>query len=245
MITVSKRRRVREQIATTTAPSTAKPPGMRLDNVEVMRFAVLFVLGGCIGQLGVGTGAVAPRAVARIAKASVSLTVDVQFYGVPLGGVNDVVFVVDKSGSMSGPKLDTAKRQLLDVIDRLPNGTRIGVVFFDNTFWTYPIDDHELVTLTSTNRKYAHNFVGMIDANGSTAAVPALKEAAAIGARHIVFLSDGLANDGGDGDALIALAAEYGHRGIRIDTVGVGDDTDDRVMTRIAEATGGIAKLHR
>jgi hypothetical protein len=39
----------------------------------------------------------------------------------------------------------------------------------------------------------------MIDADGRTTAVPALKAAAAIGARHIVLLSDGLANDGGDG----------------------------------------------
>ena len=210
--------------------------------VEVMRFSFLLVLGGCVGHLGLGTRAVTP--VTRLAAhASVALTFDVQFYGVPLGGANDVVFVVDKSGSMDGPKLDTAKRQLVDVIDRLPDGTRIGVLFFDTTFWQW--NDHELVSLTPANRQYAHNFIGMIDASGRTAAVPALKAAAAIGARHIVLLSDGLANDGGDGDALIALAAEYGRQGIRIDTVGVGDDTDDRVMTRIAEATGGIADLHR
>jgi Ca-activated chloride channel family protein len=235
---------VRERIATIGTPSTAKPRGTRLDDIETMRFAMLLVLGGCVGHL-------TPRLITRVAppaivaKASVSLTFDVQFYGVPLGGANDVVFVVDKSGSMDGPKLDTAKRQLLDVIDRLPDGTRIGVLFFDNTFWDWPSQfDHKLETLTSNNRQYAHNFIGMIEAGGPTAAVPALTAAVAMGARHIVLLSDGLANDHGDGDDLIALAADYGRRGIQIDTVGVGGDTDDRVMTRIAEVTGGISKLY-
>jgi hypothetical protein len=145
---------VRERIATTTSTSTAKRRGTRLDDVEDMRFAMLLVLGGCVSHLGVGTRVVARLPSTIAAKASVSLTFDVQFYGVPLGGANDVVFVVDKSGSMDGRKLDTAKRQLVDVIDRLPDGTRIGVLFFDTTFWEW--NDHELVALTSTNRKYAH-----------------------------------------------------------------------------------------
>jgi Mg-chelatase subunit ChlD len=242
-LTVASPRRVRERIATNLAPSTATPRGTRLDDVEAMRTIALFllVLNNCVGQLGVAM----PRTVARVA-ANTSVTVDVHFYGVPLRGAQDLVFVVDKSGSMDGAKLATAKRELVDVVDRLPDGTRIGIVFFDNTFWTWPSGiDRKLETLTRSNRRYAHNFIDMIDANNSTAAVPALKEAAAIGARHIVLLSDGLANEGGNADDLVALATEYGRRGIRIDTVGVGDDTDDAVMTRIAEVTGGVAKLHR
>jgi hypothetical protein len=262
-------------------------------NAFRMRLALLLVaVTGCVGQLGVGVrgGAVssapppapmssAAGGVAVTGSARASFSLDIQFYGVPLGGAQDIVFVLDRSGSMDGGKLEDAKQQLLGVIDRLPDGTRVGLVFFNAWVqeWTYASlvgataadsvatnskvtkllvgmtaahatrasgNDRRLVGLSPTYRSYAHRFVGNIRANGSTAAVPALRAASTMGARHVVFLSDGLANRGGDGNDLLALAQSFAQAGIRVDTVGLGRDQDYSVLQQMSAMTGGVAVVH-
>jgi hypothetical protein len=263
-----------------------------------MRLALLLVaVAGCVGQVGVGVrgGAVgvpvssappppppmssAAGGVMVTGSANVSFSFDVQFYGVPLGGAQDIVFVLDRSGSMKDGKLDEAKQQLLGAIDHLPDGTRVGLVFFNWSIheWTYASlvgaqaassvattskaakllvglaayqatrasgNDRRLVELSPVYRDYAHRFVERIHAIGSTAAVPALRAASTMGARHIVFLSDGLANQGGDGRDLLALAQGLAQSGIRVDTVGLGRDQDYGVLQQMSAMTGGVAVVH-
>src|SRR5690349_12234955 len=221
-----------------------------------MRGALLaLAVAGCAGQFGVGLGGpirtapppqapAPPRAGVGV---GVALSFDIQFYGLPLGGADDLVFVLDRSGSMDGGKLDGAKSELLGVLDRLPDGTRVGLVFFNTgvaewtlasvvgattsevvggdraTRWLAGASaalvtrasgaDRRLVALSPLYRRHAYGFIGGIDASGSTAAVPALRAAASMGARHIVFLSDGLANTDGDGGELMSLAVAYGQQG--------------------------------
>jgi secreted protein with Ig-like and vWFA domain len=247
-----------------------------------MRGALLaLVVAGCAGQFGVGLGGPVrtapppqPTAAPR-AGVGVALSFDIQFYGLPLGGADDLVFVLDRSGSMDGGKLDGAKAELLGVLDRLPDGTRVGLVFFNTgvaewtlasvagatasdvvggdsaTRWLAGASaalvtrasgaDRRLVALSPLYRRHAYGFIGSIDASGSTAAVPALRAAASMGARHIVFLSDGLANTDGDGGELMSLAADCGRQGVRIDTVGLGEDQDFQVLQTMAASTGGTA----
>jgi len=204
---------------------------------------------------------------------------NIQFYGVPLGGAQDIVFVLDRSGPMDDGKLEGPKQQLLGVIDRLPDGTRVGLVFFNSSIreWTYASlvgaqtadmvqtnsratnwlvaataaqatratgNDRRLVGLSPTYRNHAHRFVSGIVPSGSTAAVPALRSASTMGARHIVFLSDGLANEGGDGNDLLALANGFAQAGIRVDTVGLGSDQDYSVLQQMSAMTGGVAIVH-
>jgi Mg-chelatase subunit ChlD len=68
-----------------------------------------------------------------------------------------------------------------------------------------------------------------------------MREAYAMGARHVVLLSDGLANRGGGPDRLLADAREQAARGVRIDTVGLGLDQKDGTLQAIAAASGGHA----
>jgi secreted protein with Ig-like and vWFA domain len=217
--------------------------------------------------------------VAVTSSARASFSLDIQFYGVPLGGAQDIVFVLDRSGSMDDGKLDDAKQQLLGVIDQLPDGTRVGLVFFNSSIreWTYASlvgaqtsdmvatnskavkwlvgataaqatrasgNDRRLVGLSPTYRDHAHRFIRGINPSGSTAAVPALRSAGTMGARHIVFLSDGLANTGGDGGDLLALAQSFAQSGIRVDTVGLGGDQDYSVLQQMSAMTGGVAIVH-
>src|SRR5687768_1689756 len=252
------------------------------------RLLALLIASGCAGHIGVvgvggGTGgpppppAPPPATTTVHASASVTFTFDVQFYSVPLDGANDIVLVLDRSGSLDGGKLEDAKRELAGVIDRLPDGTRVGLVFFNSRvdeFTQATINggmamdsvqgskaaklvagigvayatkktgnDRRLVTLSPSYRHYAHRFISKIDAAGSTAAVPALRAASTMGARHIVFLSDGLANTGGDGDDVLALGRNLSYWGIRVDTIGLGRDQDYRVLQQLSAMTGGVATV--
>src|SRR5690349_19801191 len=47
-----------------------------------------------------------------------------------------LALVLDRSGSMQGAKLDTAKRAALAVIDRLDERDRVALVIFDNQIET-------------------------------------------------------------------------------------------------------------
>lgn len=247
---------------------------------------VLWCLFGCVavgpaqavyrGAAYVGAAPVTARssvsASAQVPGAAVSVQVD--FFGVPLGGAQDVVFVLDRSGSMSGvtagvaaqdvgaskvgaavaglvvsgankaaggplpTKMEAAKAELIRVLWALPDGTRVNIVFFDDKLiqlspW--------MLTLNDATRAQARDWIHAVSPGGSTAAVPAMQVAYSLGASRVVLLSDGLANTGGSGDALLADARREMRRGLRIDTVGLGIDQDGELLVTLANESGGLA----
>src|SRR5690606_16662633 len=166
-----------------------------------------------------------------------------------------------------------------DVIDRMPDGTRVGLVFFNSRVseWTFANlvaaqvadsvatdskavklvaglaagavtvkagNDRRLVPLSPTSRPYAQRGVDDIRPSGSAAAVPAWRAASTMGARHIVFLSDGLANSGGDGPDLLDVTHALAQHAVRVDTIGLGRDQDYSVLQQMAALTGGVAIVH-
>lgn len=215
------------------------------------------------------------------------------FYGIPLAGAQDVVFVLDHSGSMSSTssslmaagapvnpiaamaavglqvmgaarnaqsflpaaqstggafsltalpavaqqsKMDAAKSELIGALAALPDGTRFNIVFFNDSVAAYT---PQLTVMSPSNRLNAMSFVQGIGADGSTAAVPALRTAYSSRPYRVVFLSDGLANTGGSRDQLMADARLEMRRGVRFDTVGVGPDQDAGMMRSLASESGG------
>ncbi len=205
-----------------------------------------------------------------------SVEVHVSFFGVPLDGAQDVVFVLDKSGSMGlvstgfsgkavgmgevtsvvaslggtiandamgGPlpsKMDAAKAELIRTLRAMPDGTRFNVIFFDDHIAALA---HHMMVLEPGTRAGVEAFIRGIKSGGSTAAVPALDLAYAIGAQRIILLSDGLANTGGGADTLLAHAREQIAMGVRFDTVGIGLDQDADLMQRLAGESGGVALM--
>ncbi len=239
------------------------------------------LIAGCTHQLTAG-GAVhavgygAPAAAPMPASATAAIHVDVSFYGISLAGADDVVFVLDRSGSMgltsagtSGKslglsktesiltsvggtlanhaagnplpsKLEAAKSELLRTLAAMPDGTRVGIVFFDTKVAT---PSPALITLTAQSRRQLASFVRDVEPGGSTAARPAMNAAFHMGARHIVLLSDGLANSGGNGASVLATAQPHMQSGVRIDTVGVGLEQDDNLLQALAHRSGGTAVM--
>ncbi len=106
----------------------------------------------------------------------------------------DIVFAVDKSGSMSGEKIAQVKRVFTKIISDLPPDDYFNVIFFDASMQTY---SSTLMEANAKNKADAANFVNGLEANGGTNINQALLDAVGMFAGGservpiIVFLTDG------------------------------------------------------
>jgi Ca-activated chloride channel homolog len=152
-----------------------------------------------------------------------------------------LALVLDRSGSMAGPKLEVAKRCASWLVSRLRATDELAVVSYD---------DHVslLAPLAPVNGQLAHA-LGRIAPGGSTnlsggwlKGFEALRGANGDGVRKVLLLSDGLANVGvTDSVSLAALASKAREEGVGTTTVGFGTDFDEELMTAMADAGGGAA----
>jgi Mg-chelatase subunit ChlD len=179
----------------------------------------------------------------------------VEFFGIPLDNAREVVFVFDRSGSMAEDaggraaglsyapgvsmqaKIDVAREELIQALDRLPEGTTLNVIFFSDWLEGYA---PQVITIDATTRDSLVDYVKETYPSGSTALIPAMRTAFLMNARRIVLLSDGLGNIGGDSDDLLRDAREAMRGGVRIDTIGLGPDQDTDLMRSLASESGGI-----
>lgn len=151
----------------------------------------------------------------------------------------EVVFVIDNSGSMSGPSIEQAKESLALAISKLNPGDRFNVIRFDDTMTDY---FNGLVAATPGNREKAIAYVRGLTADGGTEMLPALQDAlrnqGAVenGAlRQVVFLTDGAI---GNEQQLFAEISQ--NRGdARVFTVGIGSAPNSYFMTKAAEMGRG------
>lgn len=111
----------------------------------------------------------------------------------------DVIFVVDKSGSMSGEKIAQVKKVFTKIISDLPPDDYFNVIFFDVAMRTY---SGTLMEANTKNKADAANFVNSLDANGGTNINQALLDAVGMFKTDssrvpiIVFLTDGEPTEG-------------------------------------------------
>ncbi len=111
----------------------------------------------------------------------------------------DIVFVIDKSGSMSGEKISQVKKVFTKIISDLPPDDYFNVIFFDTDMRTY---SSTLMEANTKNKADAANFVNSLDANGGTNINQALLDALGMFNADssrvpiIVFLTDGEPTEG-------------------------------------------------
>ena len=163
----------------------------------------------------------------------------------------NVAFVIDRSGSMSGGKLDLARQAVETAVERLLPMDRFAIVVYDDR-----IDVVVESTPASREAKsMAVDRLRTIDARGSTnlgegwlrgaeqvALAQAARGAGATGGsvNRVLLLTDGLANQGiTDAAELTKHAVELRSRGVTTTTFGVGEDFDEQLLQSMADAGGG------
>ncbi len=152
-----------------------------------------------------------------------------------------IAVVLDTSGSMSGDKIEQARRSVLALAARMHPEDRLAVITYDmGARVVQPLASIGLVRETLAGR------VQSIAAGGGTN-IPsglalgaiALSDAPPSMIRRLVLVSDGL---DGSGRALSDVGREVGVRanaGTTTSTLGVGTDYDERWLTTMADAGRG------
>ena len=146
-----------------------------------------------------------------------------------------LVLVIDRSGSMSGPKIELAKEAARATLDVLQPSDKLGVIAFDSAPTT-------IVRLQrAANRLKIIDSLSRLSPGGGTNIFPAVDQAyqtlsaTQAKVKHIILLSDGQSNRSG---ILDVVAQAYQER-ITISTVAVGTGSDQGLLMQVAEEGGG------
>ncbi|RSD10456.1 vWA domain-containing protein [Amycolatopsis eburnea] len=148
--------------------------------------------------------------------------------------------VIDRSGSMDGRKLETAKRSCLDILGRLAEQDLFTVVVFD--------DQAEVVTNPQMSRSEAQERIRAIATGGMTNLslgwyLGLLELQTHTTEQHynrLFLLSDGQANAGETKRTTLAReAAQSRDLGITTSTIGIGEDFAEDTLETIASGSGG------
>jgi len=160
----------------------------------------------------------------------------------------NLAIVLDRSGSMSGHKLDLARNAALHLIHRLQAQDGVTVVVYDDTVTvlasgTY-VTPHVLPGLTMALASVVFGSSTNLEGgwHGGVQAVAEGMEQMPGALNHVLLLTNGLANVGiTDAQALSSLATGVASMGIVTSTFGVGEDYDEQLLNAMAEAGGGNA----
>jgi Ca-activated chloride channel family protein len=152
----------------------------------------------------------------------------------------NLAVVLDKSGSMTGAKLEKAKQAARLLVDRLgPNDVFSLVIYSDAARVLVPAQKVE-------DKDALREKIEGIEAGGSTALYAGVKTGvrqlheyfSSKRINRVILLSDGLANVGpGSTRDLRRLGRELAESGISVTTIGVGDDYNEDLMAGLAEAS--------
>jgi Ca-activated chloride channel family protein len=159
-----------------------------------------------------------------------------------------VVFVVDRSGSMTGKKIEQAKGALRFVLNNLREGDLFNIVAYDNSVESFR---PELQRFDEESRQAALGFVEGLYAGGSTNIDGALQAAMAqlqddSRPNYIVFLTDGLPTAGERNEAKIAENAKQRNKArARVFSFGVGYDVNSRLLDKVSRLCLGQSQYVR
>lgn len=154
----------------------------------------------------------------------------------------NVAIVLDRSGSMSGQKIEHAREAAIAAIDRLGGDDILSVVAFDDAVTT-------VVPATKVaSREEIVKAIRNITPRGRTALFAGVSKGAAElkkfksprSVSRIVLLSDGLANIGpSSADELGRYGRSLAKESISVTTIGLGLGYNEQLMAQLAQHSDG------
>jgi Ca-activated chloride channel family protein len=156
----------------------------------------------------------------------------------------DLVIILDRSGSMSGDKIEHARAAVRELIAQLGVQDRFALVTYaDDAVVTIPLTEvdprrntawmsaiSEIQPDGSTNMAAGLDLaLSLVDSSRSGDRVP-----------HVILISDGLANVGDASPAGLTRRAQCAARGeYMLSAIGVGADFNEQLMSALADAGTG------
>ena len=156
-----------------------------------------------------------------------------------------VVFVLDRSGSMAGKKIEQARKALKFVLGNLRDDDTFNIVVYDDRVETFR---PTLQRYGPTAREEAERFVDNVREGGSTNIDEALKTALDMvrddsRPGYILFLTDGLPTAGATSETVIAAHCRSSNRShARLFAFGVGYDVNARLLDRLSGGNSGTSE---
>ncbi len=151
----------------------------------------------------------------------------------------NVSFVLDRSGSMKGEKMDRVRRATATALDLLDAQDILSVVIFDHR------TEVLIPAAPVQNRRDLQEKIGRIRDAGGTKIAPALdkalqeiEKAGGSGIRRLVLLTDGQTEN--EKECLLR-AEQAGRQGVPITALGVGNDWNEDLLIDMANRSGGTA----
>ena len=154
----------------------------------------------------------------------------------------NVALVIDRSGSMTGDRIEQAKKAAACAVNQMSESDIVSVVAYDS-------DVEVLVPATKlTNKKDVLAKIESIHADGMTALYAGTEKGAEEVKKffdkgrvnRVILLSDGMANIGpSEPSDLKLLGQKIGGDGITVTTLGLGDGYNEDLMQQLAQASDG------
>lgn len=159
--------------------------------------------------------------------------------------------IVDRSGSMSGSKIEQAREAAKFIVNNLNEGDYFNIVDFASTVTSFR---SEHVPFNQQNQQSAINYISTFVADGGTnisgafdVAIPQFSAASDSTANIIIFFTDGQPTVG-----ITEINALLNHINqtiiqnevnVSIFAFGIGNDANKQLLTQLAEQNNGLAKF--
>lgn len=146
-----------------------------------------------------------------------------------------MVLVIDKSGSMSGDKIEMAKSAARGAAELLGRRDKIGVLAFDGE--TYVISEMQ----SARNKGKISDEISRIEAGGGTTMFPAMEMSfemlmsTTAKLKHVILLTDGVSSPGD----FEGMAQQMVSSKMTVSTVAVGEGSDNDLLENIARIGKG------
>ncbi|MFI2856371.1 VWA domain-containing protein [Paenibacillus sp. JSM ZJ436] len=147
-----------------------------------------------------------------------------------------LILVIDRSGSMSGAKMELVKESAMRTVELLRAKDTVGVVAFDDRPW-WVVEPREL-----GDKKEVLEAIQGIQSSGGTNIYPAVADALeqmldiTTQRRHLILMTDGQSALGSNYSELTDQMVE---EKITMSSVAVGMDSDQVLLQSLAEAAKG------
>jgi Ca-activated chloride channel family protein len=157
----------------------------------------------------------------------------------------NVVFVIDKSGSMQGKKIEQAREAAKFIVNNLRDRDTFNIVAYDDRIDSFA---PEMQRYGQQTRSDALAYIDNLRAGGSTNIDGALRHALKMlreesGPTYVLFMTDGLPTAGERDEMKIASNAKRANKaGARLINFGVGYDVNARLLDRLSRGSHGASE---